>query len=351
MPSPAILPVILSGGAGTRLWPLSTERLPKQFMRIWDGGRSLFQDTLLRLAGDGLRAPAIICNASQEHLVRRDAGDIGLELGAVLLEPARRDSAAAIAAAAAWAEAAHGPEIVLAVFPSDHRITDAPAFRSLVRRAALVAAGGRIVTFGIEPTRPATEFGYIERGAGLPGFEDAFAVAQFREKPDAETALSYLASGRFSWNSGMFVFAARTFREEAERHMGDIWDAAWAAVTGGHARSGALDLDPETFSAIRKTSVDYALLENSDRVAVLPARFDWSDVGNWSAVHEALAPGPKANVTQGDVTAKDCAGSLLITNGRPLRVLGLEGVAVVVGEDGVLVTRLHQAAYLKDVLG
>ena len=348
---PPILPVILSGGAGTRLWPLSTERLPKQFMRIWDGGRSLFQDTLLRVVGDGLLPPAIICNASQEHLVGRDAQDVGVAVGAVLLEPARRDSAAAIAAAAAWAESSHGPEVVLAVLPSDHRIRDAETFRNLVRRAALVAESGRIVTFGIAPTRAATEFGYIQRREELPGFAEAFAVAQFREKPDESTARSYLASGRFSWNSGMFLFAAGTFRAEAERHMGDIWEAARAAVSGARVRSGAVDLDPETFSAVRKTSIDYALLEKSERVAVLPARFDWSDVGNWGAVHEALAAEPEANVTQGSVTAKACAGSLFVSSGPPVRALGVEGIAVVVGEDGVLVTRLDQAANIKDVLG
>jgi len=349
---PTILPVILSGGAGTRLWPLSTEALPKQFMRIWDGGRSLFQDTLLRMAGEGFLPPAVICNASQEALVRADARDAGVPLGAILLEPARRDSAAAIAAAAAWAERAHGPGIVLAVFPSDHLIKDAEDFRALVRRAALVAASGRIGTFGIAPTRPATEFGYIERGAALAGFEEAYAVAQFREKPDAATARSYLESGRFDWNSGMFVFTAGTFREEAERHMADIWSLAREAVAGGLQRGDALDLSPEAFSGARRISIDYALLETSDRVAVLPARFDWSDVGNWGSVHEALAGGAAgANVARGDVVTRDCTGTLVVTQGLPVRVMGLEGVAVVVSEEGVLVTRLDQAARIKELLG
>lgn len=349
--APTIIPIVLSGGAGTRLWPLSTEQLPKQFMRIWDGGRSLFQDTLARLAGDGLQAPAVICNLTQEQLVRRDADDMGVALGTILLEPARRDSAAAIAAAAAWAEAAHGPDTIVAVFPSDHRITDAAAFRDLVRRAALVAADGRIVTFGIHPTRPATEFGYIERGQALVSFEDAFAVAQFREKPDLATAQSYLKSGRFDWNSGMFVFMVRVFREQAERCMADIWATARTAIAEGHSRPGALEIGSNAFSAVRKTSIDYALMEQSDRVAVLPARFDWSDVGNWGAVHEALASDPTANVTQGDVRSIDCAGSIVITDGLPVRLIGLEGVAVVVAKDGVLVTKIDQTARVKEVLG
>ncbi|CAA9321887.1 MAG: Mannose-1-phosphate guanylyltransferase (GDP) [uncultured Microvirga sp.] len=346
-----ILPIILSGGAGTRLWPLSTERSPKQFLRIWDGGRSLFQETVLRLVGEGFEPAAVICNIAQEDLVRRDAADAGAGLTTILLEPARRDSAAAIAAAAAWAEEAYGPDVVLAVFPSDHRIADAAAFRDLVVRSAAVAAQGHVVTFGIAPTRPATEFGYIERGAALAGFEDAYAVAQFREKPELATARAYVESGRFDWNSGMFVFTARTFRDEAVRHMPDIWETARSAIARGRARSGALEIDPDTFSGARQTSIDYALMEKAERVAVLPARFAWSDVGNWGAVHEALASGPGGTVTQGDVIAKDTAGALVITDGLPVRVLGLEGVAVVVAEGGVLVTRLDQAARVKEVLG
>lgn len=348
---PPILPIILSGGAGARLWPLSTERSPKQFLRIWDGGRSLFQDTVLRLVGEGFEDSAVICNIAQESLVRRDAEDIGVALAMVLLEPARRDSAAAIAAAAAWAEEIYGPDVVLAVFPSDHRIADAAAFRDLVRRAAAVAADGHVVTFGIAPTRPATEFGYIERGAALAGFPEAYAVAQFREKPDPETARAYVTSGRFDWNSGMFVFTARAFREAAGRHMADIWDVARNAIARGRARPGALEIDPESFSRARQTSIDYALMEKAERVAVLPARFAWSDVGNWGAVHEALASAPDVNVMQGDVVAKDTAATLVITDRLPVRVMGVEGIAVVVSEHGVLVTRLDQAARIKEVLG
>lgn len=345
-----ILPVILSGGAGTRLWPLSTERSPKQFLRIWDEGRSLFQETVLRLTGEGFEPPAVICNIAQEDLVRRDAGDLGAALGMVLLEPARRDSAAAIAAASAWAQETYGPDVVVAVFPSDHRVPDAAAFQDLVRRSARVAAEGHVVTFGIAPTRPATEFGYIERGAPLPGFEDAYAVAQFREKPDLATARSYVESGRFDWNSGMFVFTAATFRDAAERHMPDIWDTARTAIARARARPGALEIDRDTFSGARQTSIDYALMEKAERVAVLPARFAWSDVGNWGAVHEALAATPSATVTQGDVVAKETQGVLVVSDRLPVRVLGVEGIAVVVAEGGVLVTRLDQAARVKEVL-
>jgi mannose-1-phosphate guanylyltransferase/mannose-6-phosphate isomerase len=240
--------------------------------------------------------------------------------------------------------------VVLAVLPSDHRIKEASAFRKLVQRAALVAASGYIVTFGIAPTRAATEFGYIERGDALLGHDGAFAVARFREKPDAETARNYLASGNFDWNSGMFFFSARTFREEGERHMKDIWDDARQAVLRGQAREGALDLDPEAFAAVRKTSIDYALLEKSQRVAVLPAAFDWSDVGNWSTVHEALAADDQGNVFQGDVKGLDCDGTLVISEDIPVRVLGLDGIAVVVTKAGVLVSRLDHAARIKDVL-
>ena len=342
--SPAIVPVVLSGGAGTRLWPLSTEQCPKQFLRIWDEGRSLFQDTVLRLSGDGFPPPVVICNIAQEGLVREDARAIGVPLGTLLREPLRRDSAAAVAAASAWVEAAYGPEAVVAVFASDHRIPDAAAFRAAVKRAAAVAAEGYIVTFGIRPAHAAIEFGYIERGEPLAGHGDAFRVLRFHEKPDLETATRYLASDRYDWNSGMFVFMAGTFAEEAGRHMPDIRETVREAIARGRRRPGAVELDEAAFARVRKTSIDYALLEKSDRVAVLPVSFEWSDVGNWAAVRKALGPDTDGNVIRGEVALSEAGGNLVMTERVPVRVIGVDDVAVVASPDGVLVVRLDQAA-------
>jgi len=347
----AIVPVILSGGAGTRLWPLSTDQMPKQFLRTWGDGRSLFEQSLARVTGDGFLPPVVVCNRSQEALVRADAERAGLVLGVVLLEPDRRDSAAAIAAAAAWVGAEHGEDAVIAVFPSDQLIPDTGAFQSKLRRASEIAAAGFIVTFGIKPTRAATEFGYIQRGTSLAPEGDAFQVTAFREKPAPPVAEAYFASGQHSWNSGMFVFQAATFGDEAGQHMPDVHRAATAAVMDGRHRDRAVDLDPAAFGSAPRISIDYALLEKSSRVAVLPVDFAWSDVGNWQSAYESLGPDPEGNVIRGgDVRVVDSRSCLVVSETIPVRVLGLEGVSVIVTSDGVLVTPLARAADVKQVL-
>lgn len=345
-----ILPVVLSGGAGRRLWPLSTERQPKQFLRIWPSGRSLFQDAVLRLAGGEFGRPVVVCNASQETLVRQHADGAGVPLGALLLEPLRRDSAAAVAVATAWANVTHGPDAIVVVLPSDHLIRDVDSFRHACRRAAAIATGGHIVTFGIRPVRAATEFGYVESGAPLHGYDDAFAVHRFHEKPDADTAARYLASGAFDWNGGILAFMVKVFREEAERYMADIWLAAAQAVLRGVPAADALALDETAFASARRISIDHALLEKSGRLALLRAGFDWSDLGNWAAVREALGTDLDGNVRYGDVEAKDCRDCLIMSESGPVRVLGLEGVAVVVSDEGVLALKLDEATRIKDVL-
>jgi mannose-1-phosphate guanylyltransferase/mannose-6-phosphate isomerase len=345
----SIIPVVLSGGVGTRLWPLSTTMVPKQFMRIWEGGTSLFEQTLMRVAGPAFAAPVVIANVAQEAVIRDSAARAGVVLGGMVLEPTPRDSAAAIAAAAAWIAATYGEDATLAVLPADHLIPDAAAFRETLRRAAAVAAEGYIVTVGIAPDRPATEFGYIERGLALNSHAGAYAVARFKEKPAREVAEAYLATGGFDWNAGMFVFRADAFAAEAARHMRDIRDDAAAAVTRGAAAGDVHRLHPELFGAVRKTSIDYALIEASHRVAVVPAAFTWSDVGNWRSVHAALANGD-GNHFHGDARAKDCTGSLVIGSDLPVRVLGLDNIGVIATPEGVLVVALDRAADIKELL-
>ncbi len=348
--SALIVPAILSGGAGSRLWPASTEALPKQFLRLWDG-RSLFDETLERVRGPGLAPPVIICNAGHRHLVQESLESAGVTDATILLEPMRRDSAAAIAAATAFVHREHGPDYVLAVLPSDHRIAPVEAFRTALSDAAEKAREGYLVTFGIEPTRPATEYGYIEAGAPLQGDRPGRQVLRFHEKPALPIAEGYLASGNFLWNAGIFTFSAEAFRREAAGPMGDILDCVDAALAGAdHEGDGVISLERGAFERCRATSIDYALFEEASRVAVLPASFAWSDVGNWNSVHEALTGGSRESYASGDVRTSQTERTLVISDGIPVKVLGLENVAVVATRDGVLVVRLDLAPQIKDLL-
>lgn len=344
-----IIPVILSGGAGTRLWPLSTEAKPKQFLNLWNG-KTLFQETVLRVTGDAFSPPVIICNIRQKDLVLADLHSLGVTKFNIVLEPDRRDSAAAIAAASVFVEKNYGPNHILAVLPSDHRMNDIPGFHKKLFLAAQVAQDHYLVTFALTPTRPATEFGYIERGEKLDIHGAAFKVCCFHEKPDLETAARYVSSGDFGWNSGMFVFTPATFRVQAERHMPDILGLVTQAVENTKKEDHIYSLEPEAFSKCRKISIDYALFEPSQNVAVVPADFNWSDVGNWSSVYQEMAQSHQPDVSIGNVKTHRAKGNLVISETLPVRVLGLNHIAVIVTQDGILVTSLEDATHVKDVL-
>ncbi len=344
-----LVPVVLCGGSGTRFWPLSTDANPKQFLKLWQG-KSLFQITMARLSGPGVAAPLIICNLIHEDEIRRQLAEIGLTEATILLEPERRDSAAAIAVAAAWVGERHGAGVPIGIFPSDQLIRDEAAFHKALDLAVVLAGEGRLVTFGITPDRPATEFGYVERAGAIADHPGAFDVASFHEKPDAEVAAQYIASGRFDWNSGMFVFTAAGFLAEAEIHMKGILDAARAAAALARQVGSAWHLDAEAFGKAEKKSIDYALFEHARSVATVPVDCGWSDVGNWRSAHAELPKDGAGNVVLGDVKVKEVSGSIIVTDGLPVRVLGVEGIAIVVSAAGVLVTRLEDAARLKEVV-
>lgn len=346
-----MVPVILCGGSGTRFWPLSTDTMPKQFLKIWQD-QSLFQITARRLATPGSAAPLIICNMLHETVVREQLAEIGFDEATILLEPERRDSAAAIAAAVAWVARHHGANVPIGIFPSDQLIRDEAAFRAALGIATTAALGGHLVTFGIAPDRPATEFGYVERGDALAGHDGAFAVASFHEKPDITTAVTYLASGKFDWNAGMFVMTAKGFLAEAEKHMKDILDAATRAVSEATPGplSGSYVLEAEAFASAPKNSIDYALFEQADRVVTVPLTCGWSDLGNWQAAYVELPKCEVGNVTIGDVRMRDARNNIIISDGLPVRILGVEDLAVVVSSSGVLVTKIDQAVRLKEVL-
>lgn len=339
-----IVPIILSGGSGTRLWPLSTPEKPKQFLPLVTE-RTLFQETLLRLDGlPELAEPIVVCNESHRFLVAEQLREIGIAARAIVLEPEGRNTAPAIAIAAMLAESGGSDsEPTLLVLPADHVIADAGAFRAAVANAIAAAETGRLVTFGIVPTHAETGFGYIEQGTEAG---DWFDVERFVEKPDRETAESYLESGRFLWNSGMFVFRADALLGELERLTPAIVEACKAAVTGVAKDQDFLRLG-SAFLESPSDSIDYAVMEKTERAAVVPLDAGWSDVGSWAALYDALGKDADGNVLGGDTVTLDATNCLVLPGGRKLAVLGLDNVVVIDAGETVLVMRKDRSQDLK----
>jgi mannose-1-phosphate guanylyltransferase / mannose-6-phosphate isomerase len=344
-----VLALLLSGGAGTRLWPISREALPKQFMPLF-GEKSLYQMTLARLQDAGVSGILVAANQQHEPLLRSQASALGKAEPILLLEPARRDSAPAIAAGVAHALKTHGPDTIIAVMPCDHLIPDHAAFAASLSRARKLAEFGYLATFGIAPTFPSRDFGYLQQGGKIEDTVECYHVARFHEKPQLPKAVEYLASGEYLWNSGMFVFKAGTFASEAKIHMPDVWTAATKAVEAATNRNGTLHLDQSAFEAAPRISIDFALFEKSARVAMARASFQWSDVGAWSAVFDALDKDPSLNAVQGDVRLRDVSNSLVIGEGIRVVVIGMSEFVVVARPEGVFVAPLKRASEIKDML-
>ncbi len=340
--------VLLSGGGGTRLWPLSTEIRPKQFLRLF-GELSLFQLTLERVRDCGISDIHVVTNAAYAHEVQAQASERGIQVS-LILEPARRDSAPAIAASLAAVKAEFGDAAVTVVLPCDHLIPNHNAFALALHDAVDAARAGYLVTFGIRPTSPSTEYGYIRQGARLEVADQVFSAVAFQEKPDRETAASYLASGKYHWNSGMFVFRVADFAREAETHMLKVWDAALEAVALSQKATQVLYLHAESFGRAEKISIDYALFEKSKSVALLPRNFVWSDVGNWASVHAALPHDANGNAVGGDATIYESQNTLAYGEGVRVIVLGLNDVVVIASVEGIFVAPKNRAAEVKGLL-
>ena len=336
-----IVPVILAGGQGTRLWPLSRSSRPKQFLDL-TGDLSLFKQTLKRVE-DGTRytAPLIITNAEYRFLVAEQALELGIPLSGVLLEPVARNTAAAIAAAALFAAAKFGDSAVLHVLASDHAVETDPSYWQAIDTAAAAARGGRLVTFGVMPRHPETGYGYIEAGAPLAN--GVLEVARFVEKPDLARAQEMLASGKFSWNSGMFMLGAKTFLDEVQALSPDTLSAARGAVDKAKSDLDFIRLDAESFAKAPDISVDYAVFEKTHLAAVLPVSFPWSDLGSWDAVWKMSPKHDGNNVTRGAVTLSNTTNSLIVSEGAHVAVEGLDDIAVVVSEDAIYVGKLSEA--------
>lgn len=343
MTTPNLIPVILCGGAGSRLWPASRETYPKQLF-AFGGGNSLFQDTVARVAGEGFGRPVIVTGNDYRFLVAEQLRALGIEAD-ILLEPMRRDSCAAIAAAAAFA-LSRDPDSIVLVLAADHAIPDMESFRAHALRGIKAAEAGHIVTFGIKPGFAATGYGYIRPGAGLPGLAGVNAIAAFVEKPDAATAAAYVEAG-YLWNSGNFLFGARVFLDELARMAPDVHGPATAAVTAALRDMDFLRLDGAAFSQARPTSVDYAVMEKTALAAVVPSDFGWSDIGSWAAVWDLAAKDADGNAATGDVVFQSAANCYAYSPHMLTTVVGVENLVVVTTRDAVMVTAKEKSEDVK----
>ena len=329
-----IRPVILAGGAGTRLWPLSTAQRPKHLLPLL-GDRSLFEQTLNRF-GEQFSDPIIVANRAQEADLRTTAPP-----GArIILEPCKRDSAAAIALAVSLADSGE----LLLVCPSDHHIGDVAAFHTAIGIAREAAEAGRIVTFGIEPDHPATGFGYIAAGEG----SGLRPVARFVEKPPLERAQQMLDQGGHYWNAGIFLASTETWREELRRHAPAILEAASQAMEHGEHDGAAIRVEEEAFARAPAKSIDYAVMEHSELVSVVPVSMGWSDIGNWQALVEASDKDAAGNALAADVLALDCKDTLVRSNGPKVAAIGVEGLVIVATPEAVLVMRPEEAQRVRE---
>jgi mannose-1-phosphate guanylyltransferase/mannose-6-phosphate isomerase len=342
-----IYPVIMAGGSGTRLWPLSRKATPKQYQRLLSE-RTMLEDTVTRLYGDAaldVAAPTVVCAAIHAQTVEDQLRDTGHPARSVILEPVGRNTAP-VAIVAALDIAAEDAEGLILLLPADHHIADAAAFRRALSEAAPIAADGYLTTFGIAPDRPETGYGYIRRGARLA--DAAHTVEAFVEKPDLHTAQGYLAEGDYAWNAGIFLFAARDLLAEAERHATDI-HAATLRAFGAAKREGHRVVLPEgLFAEVPADSIDYAIMERTERAAVIgPVHMGWNDIGAWDAVRGQSAD-PARNADR--VLAIDCAETFVWSDGPLVAAIGVEDLVIVATGDAVLVTRADRAQEVKAVV-
>ncbi|WP_323990300.1 MULTISPECIES: mannose-1-phosphate guanylyltransferase/mannose-6-phosphate isomerase [Nguyenibacter] len=343
-----IVPVILSGGSGSRLWPVSRASYPKQ---LWSlvGEKTMLQETALRGVGENFDAPIVVCNNEHRFLIAEQLREAGIENARIILEPVGRNSAPAIAAAALLA-AETDPDAVLWIMAADAVITRPDTLEHLLPVAATAAQRGRIVVFGMHPTRPETGYGYIEAGKPLSKLPEASEVACFIEKPDAATASELIASGKYMWNSGMFVFSARTLLKEMETYAPAVLGPVRQAVEQRTSDLMFQRLDAASFRAAPDISFDYAVMEHTDQAAVIAGDFGWTDIGSWDALWDITKKDDGGNVSQGNVFLESVAGSYVRSDEILTAVVGVENVVVVATRDAVLVTQQSRAQDVKKMV-
>ncbi|MFV1492989.1 mannose-1-phosphate guanylyltransferase/mannose-6-phosphate isomerase [Phaeobacter sp. JH18-32] len=346
-----ITPILLCGGSGTRLWPLSRKSYPKQFVPLV-GETTLYQASALRLSGEGFAAPMVLTNSDFRFIVTEQLAEAGIDPGAILIEPAGRNTAPAVLAAALWLRA-RDPDGLMLVAPSDHVVPDAAAFRAAVAAAEPAARAGQLVTFGIKPDRAETGYGYLELDGDPGDFSPkVIGLKRFVEKPDLATAEDMLASGQFLWNAGIFLFSVKAIIAAFETHAPDLMAPVQGAVEQGEPDLGFLRLDPDAWDGAADISIDYAVMERAENLAVVPYAGGWSDLGGWDAVWRESGPDGDGIVTQGRATAIECSNSLLRSEDDGLEVvgIGLKDVIAVAMPDAVLVAHASRAQDVKQAV-
>ena len=343
-----VVPVILSGGSGTRLWPVSRKLSPKQFAPLLSG-RSLFQDTVLRAAGVTGSSPVVVCNEAHRFVVEEQLDALGVPPALVVLEPVARNTAAAIAAAAELVLETD-PRAALLVLPSDHFVPESEEFASVVRAAAPAAMAGHLVTFGITPGCAHTGYGYVRQGAPIAGIPRAFEADEFVEKPARDVAEEYLAEGKWHWNSGMFLLSAAQLLEELRVHEPSVASHVRAAVALAVRSGSVVELDETSFAAAPSISLDYAVMERTSNAVVLPTSLKWNDVGAWSSMWDVSEHDAQGNVGRGNVLVMDTDDSYVHSDGPLVATLGVSGLAVVATKDAVLVTERGRSEEVRAIV-
>jgi mannose-1-phosphate guanylyltransferase/mannose-6-phosphate isomerase len=344
-PMKALHPVILSGGSGTRLWPVSRALYPKQLLAL-NGSNTMLQETALRVRGGLFTDPMIVCNAEHRFIVADQLRRIGIIPSDIILEPEGRNTAPA-AALAALRVAQKDPEGLVLLLASDHVVSKPEVLREAIRTGVAAAEQGRLVTFGIRPHRPETGYGHIKVGGALDGAGGCFTVEKFVEKPDFATAKAYVASGEYLWNASLFLFRAQAYLDELHRLAPDIEAACQAALDGAEADLGFLRPNAEAFARSPSISIDYAVMEKTDKAAVVPVDPGWSDVGSWTALWEISEHDQHANALIGDVAVHDVRNALVRAESRQVTAIGVENVIIAETSDAVLVVGMNHAQDVK----
>ncbi|MCJ1885640.1 mannose-1-phosphate guanylyltransferase/mannose-6-phosphate isomerase [Pseudomonas sp. LA21] len=343
-----MIPVILSGGSGSRLWPLSRKQYPKQFLAL-TGEHTLFQQTLERLIFDGMEAPVVVSNQEHRFIVQEQLDALQLNTQAILLEPFGRNTAPAVAIAA-MKLIAEGRDELLLILPADHVIEDQRAFQRALALATNAAEKGEMVLFGVPANRPETGYGYIKSGdeRGLP--DGVIRVERFIEKPDEARAKQFVEEGGYYWNSGMFLFRASRFLEELKKHDTDIYDTCLLALERSQHDGNVVSIDAATFECCPDNSIDYAVMEKTRRACVVPLAAGWNDVGSWSSIWEVHEKDADGNVTMGDVVVHDSHNCLVHGNGKLVSVVGLEDIVVVETKDAMMIAHKDRVQDVKKVV-
>ncbi|AVI83451.1 mannose-1-phosphate guanylyltransferase/mannose-6-phosphate isomerase [Pseudomonas syringae pv. tomato] len=343
-----MIPVILSGGSGSRLWPLSRKQFPKQFLAL-TGEHTLFQQTLQRLGFEGMQEPIVVCNKDHRFIVNEQLAALNLETQAILMEPFGRNTAPAVALTA-MKLVNEGNDGLMLVLPADHVIEDQKALQRALALATVTAERGEMVLFGVPANKPETGYGYIKSTADALLPEGVSRVSQFVEKPDEKRAKEFVEAGGYYWNSGMFLFRASRFLEELKKHDPDIYDTCLLTLERSVQDGDALEIDASTFACCPDNSIDYAVMEKTQRACVVPLSAGWSDVGCWSSLWEVNAKDAHGNVTKGDVVIQDSRNCMIHGNGKLVSVIGLDNIVVVETKDAMMIAHKDKVQGVKQMV-